>query len=475
MPTIDATVFPDEAYVLVEADWSDTTSECAFVTRRNTVTGETIFLRPYVFYDEDGGLILECGEGLWWDTEPPLNVPLEYCTLPCDANVLVTQNPDFEIGTAQWTATSGTLTQDCTVAKFGSCSGRLTPGGVSTSPLISQTGFTLAAGRLVTMSTWAMSPQGWNTVLLRLTVVYSDLSSEIIESPLVTLDDGEWRFISASFVPRLDVTSATFAFVTGGLPPATTLFNVDDLKVSQIGPGVSGPCETVTVTSESVWLKSPLHPCNDIEIGLCSPMLEDCDEDSRVSYVGTFEDTFDPNTVLLFPANRRRPIPVNRVRRDAAATLRVLAHDCDAKDAVLQANEPGDPLLFQAPADYCIPDRYISVGSLNETRLSVDQREDFRLMTLPYVTVDRPQGPADGPCGIRIDDLCDIYTSWNALAIAGLTWTDLLLGEASPNGPGQPEPPAGARTWDDVEAEFTDWDDVEAGGTRTWDELRDGL
>jgi hypothetical protein len=141
----------------------------------------------------------------------------------------------------------------------------------------------------------------------------------------------------------------------------------------------------------------------------------------------------------------------------------------------LDTNEPGTPLLFQAPEQYCIPDRYISVGSLTENRFSVDQRNQFRVMGLPYVTVDRPEGPADGPCGTRMIDLCDIYTSWGALAIAGLTWTDLLLGEASPNGPGQPAPPAAARTWGDVNTQFADWTAVNAGGTRDWGELRDGL
>lgn len=466
------TFFVDD---LVVVDPNAITSDCAIVTRRNTVTGEIVPVRPYTSFNSDGALLLDCGLGLWWDTEPPLNVPLEYCVVGCDTATVVTANPGFETSAAGWTATGGALTQDCTVAKVGTCSGRLTPGGTLTNPSLSQTGFTLTAGRLTTLSTWAMSPQGWNSVLLRLVVVYSDLTSQTVETPLITLDDNEWRYLSISFVPRLPVTSATFSFIAAGLPPNTTLFNVDELEVTQLTDVTATDCDTVTVTSTSVWLKSPLHPCDDIEIGLCSPALEDCETDSRVSYVGTHDDTYSANTVLLGPVNRRRPIPVNQLRRDAAATLSLLAHDCDAKDAVLQANEPGDPLLFQAPTDYCIPDRYISVTELTESRFSVDQREDFRLMTLPYVTVDRPEGPMDGPCGVRIDDLCDIYTSWAALNIAGLTWTDLLLGSASPDGPGQTPPPAAARDWDQVNTEFVDWTAVDAGGTRDWNELRDGL
>lgn len=448
---------------------------CATVTRRNTVTGEIVTLRPYVSYDADGNLLLECGQGLWWDTEPPLNVPLEYCAVGCDIDTVLSANPSFDGSTASWTATGGALTQDCTVAKEGLCSGRLTPTGTDGNPSVSQTLLAVpVAGVPVTTSVWAQSPQGWNTVLLRTVFTYTDLTVDTVDSDWVTLDDNEWRFLSTEHTPSKPLSSVTISFIAAGIPPNTTLFRVDDFKLTQPQPNTATACETVTVESDSVWLKSPLHPCLDVEVGLCSPMLEDCDAGDRVSYVGMDADEYEANTVLMMPVNRRYSIPVNRIRRAPANTLRVLAHNCEARDAVLALNEPGDPVLFQAPEDYCIPDRYMSVATLTDARISVDQREDFRLISLPHVTVERPVGPADGVCGARYMDLCDIYTSWNALSIAGLTYTDLLLGEASPNGPGQPEPPVGARTWQDVLDEFTDWADVLDGGSRNWQELRDG-
>lgn len=462
---------------IVVVDPNAVGTDCAIVTRRNTVTGEIVQLRPYIFYNQDGALILECEQGLWWDTEPPLNVELEYCTTACDAPVVRTANPTFESGVTGWTlfGFGSTFTQDCTVAKVGACSGRITPDGADFDLTLFQTGFPLTAGLETVLSTWVRSSQGWNGVRLLLEVVYSDFTTEDVSTPVEILDDNEWRYLSATFTPRLAVSSATFSLIISGTPANTNLFNVDELQVTQMVDVAATDCVTVTVDSDSVWLKSPLHPCDDVEVGLCSPMLQDCDEDNRVSYVGTSDENYAPNTALLSPVNREHPISISRIRRAPTATLRLLAHDCEARDAILQAIKPGSDLLFQAPSDYCIPDRYISVGAADETRISVDQREDFRLMTLPYATVKRPEGPMDGPCGARIDDLCDIYSSWAALGMAGFTWTDLLLGLASPDGPGQPEPPEGARTWDDVEAEFVDWDDVEAGGTRDWDELRDGL
>lgn len=460
---------------VVAIDLDATQVQCAIVTRRNTVTGEVVQLRPYIFYDGDGALMLECGQGLWWDTEPPLNVPLEYCTMACPTPVALSANSGFEGGAVlPWVATGGVLTSSSTFAHAGTSSGLLTPTGGVSNPSFAQSFTGVLAGVPLTFSAWVMSPQGWNGVMLRMSLLYTNGITEVFDTPIEILDDNEWRFLTSTITPDLNAT-ATFTFMTMGAPPNTTLFYVDEIQATQPVQSALTACETVTVESDSVWLKSPLHPCLDIEIGLCNPMLEDCEEDSRVSYAGTSTQSYAPNTVALAPVNRLRIIPVNRIRRDASSVLRLIAHDCAAKDSVLAINAPGDPLLFQAPVEYCIPDRYITVGVEDEDHLSVDQREQFRLMTLPYETVDRPQGPADGICGARIADLCDIYASWGALTIAGFTWTDLLLGAASPNGPGQPEPPGAARTWDMVEAEFTDWDDVEAGGTRDWDELRDGL
>jgi len=460
---------------MVAYDPALVTTDCAFVTRRNTVTGEIVSLRPYVFYNADGALILECGQGLWWDTEPPLDVPLEYCTTACDAEASLSGNCCFEGGSvAPWTATNGVLTSSTAFSHEGLSSGLLTPTGAVIEPHFSQGITGIVAGVPLTVSAWVMSPQGWNAVTLRLEVVYSDLTTETVNSPVEIIDDGEWRYLSLTFTPT-SAGTATFSFYTLGLPPNTTLFYVDQIQATQAVDVTATACETVTVEGEGFWLKSPLHPCLDVAVGICNPMLEDCDEDSRVSFASMPEENYSPNTVLLAPVNRRRPLPINRVRRDVEATLRLIAHDCTARDAVLAINEPGDPLLWQAPADYCTPDRYMSVGVLGELKISVDHREDFRLMSLPHVAVDRPEGPADGVCGARIADLCDIYTSWGAMSTAGLTWEDLLLGNASPSGPGQDPAPAAARTWDEVETEFADWDAVEAGGTRDWDELRDGL
>lgn len=478
MPTINLTQFPADGYVLVEVDWTDYPQVLyAGVTRRNTVTGEIVNLRPYTAYDGDGNLLLSCGLGIWWDTEPPLNVELEYCTFPADVSTLLTENDDFEVTLAPWATSNGTAVRSNTFAHQGTWSAEFTPtGSAGTTQLFNpnDSGPFLVGVPLV-MQGWVMSPQGWGSVQLEGGVTYDDGESIAFDSPSEIIDDGQWTYLRAEITPTKPGVISSVRILFWGVVPATTLFYVDQIGIYQNQPLAVTACDTLTIASEAVWLKSPIYPCSDTLLSFCDPAMDfDCEEDSRVTYAGMAEDVLAANTVLSEPANRVHPIPVSRARRAPTSELRVLAHDCDARDAVLLINEPGTPLLFQAPTTYCIPDRYISVGPVTEARFSVDQRDDFRLMFMPYAVVQRPEGPANGICGARIEDLCDIYTSWQSMVLGGLTYEDLLLGLASDQGPFSGDFDA-MRIWDEVVVEFADWTDVTDGGARDWDELRIGI
>lgn len=480
MPTLTATGFNTEGYVLVEADWTDTTGVTyAQVTRRNTVTGETVLLRPHGLFDGGGNQLLNCGIGVWWDTEPPLNVELEYCTTAADVATIFNTNPGFETGLVPWQYAGGVLTQSGANVHSGAFSGQFISDGTGfmVATIFNNTDiYTLRGGVPVTLSMWARATTGWNGVAVAWNGFDEDNIYVEYTSDFEILDPAEYRYVETTFTPESDLRFLTFSVRIAGPPPNLAAFNFDDIRVTQAVAVAATACDTVTITSESIFLKSPLTPCLDLVLDLCDPMYGECAEDTgRVSYVGMSEDEFDANTAVLYAANRRRPTPVNRERRDARSALMVVSHDCEGRDLVLAANLPGDPLLFQdGTGEYCIEDRYMSVGELTVRRLGVDQRDEFRLISLPYVVVDRPEGSAAGPCGTRFADLCDIYTSWGALEISDLDWIDLPTGGASNSSPGNIPDPA-ARTWDEVKAEFLDWDAVEAGGTRDWNELRDGL
>lgn len=476
MATITATVFLNEAYVRIDADWtSNPEVTYAGVQRTNTVTGEVVTLRPYVAYDADGNLLLSCSKGLWYDTEPPLNVPLTYCLIASGVETALSTNGDFEIGSvAPWTPFGGTFATSNTFAHSGTFSGLFTPDGTTQSGGIVYPAIPgIVANVPLTASTWVLSPQGYNAVQIQLTLSNADGTVTTILSDVEIIDDAEWRYITMTTTPTQAATLSDFRVVALGIAPNTTLFYFDQVQVTQEQPVTVNVCTTVTVTdTTNVRLKDPNNPCNDLVIGLCSPIWGDCPDDTRISYAGQSADTRPPSTLVIDTLNREFPIPVNRSRRSPRTELRLIAHDCEARDAIIQINDSGDVLLWQLPAEYCQADRYITVGDETETRISVDQREPFRLMSMPYITVERQSGPANGVCGTRIQDLCDIYTSWQSMVIAGLTWRDLLLGAAGNNGPGSDF--AALRTWSEVNTEFVDWTAV-AGGGRTWTQLLNGL
>lgn len=238
---------------------------------------------------------------------------------------------------------------------------------------------------------------------------------------------------------------------------------------------VDGLGTTTTVTSavvniddnDELHLKDPLRPCHDVRIGLCIDDPSCVDSNPGTFYIGHAAEEYPPHHVNLLPVNASKPITRSRLRQDAITTLVVGTQLCADMDAMKTLTAPGTPLLFQALPEYCIPDRYTSVETHTIGKLGVDQRLPVRSHDLPYVTVERPPGPGQGPCGVRWNDMCDTYATWNAMQTAGLSWNDLLLGFASP------DTDVARRRWIDVETGFANWLAVENHGN--WQVLRDGL
>lgn len=481
MPTITATAYNEEAYVLVEVSWADVPEvKYARVWRINTDTGEETLLRPYVAFNANGDLLLNCSEGVWWDTDPPLGVNLQYRTEGADVLTNVAVNSSFEAGgVAPWTSTNGTLAQSATFAHSGANSGRLTPNGTSFTNLITQPAIVIDQTKDVTMSVWALAALGWNSVraILRFfngaTQVGTDQKTDI-----EILDDAEWRFLTLTATPPENTTVATITFEVSGTASAGTLFYVDQFELGQYQPVTAYALSNVVgISANHPWyLKDPLNPCHDVSMRRCmrGPDAYGCDDGSLGIMVADHasRESYAPATVLLEPMNRIHDTVLVRRRRDADATLSIITRTFADRDRIKLALAPGTILFIQGPPEYGIEDRYVAFATATIDRPIKDARIPPRFFTLPYRVQDRPEGPMNGPCGARVDDLCDIYSSWAAMFIAGLTWKQLILGAASFNGPGQST--EGWRTFDDVEAEFADFNAVNTGG-RTFTGLLQGL
>lgn len=237
---------------------------------------------------------------------------------------------------------------------------------------------------------------------------------------------------------------------------------------------VEGLGSTTTVTSAVVniddngelHLKDPVNPCHDVRVAVC--IDEPVCDDSEVGtfYIGHVDDIHRAHSINLLPVNGDRPITIYRTRQEPESLFMLGTQDCDDAEAMNLLMKPGGPLLWQSLPEYCMEDRYISVGDYTESRLGVDQRLPVRTHAMPYLVTSRPPGPGNGPCGVRWNDLCDVYDTWDELAAAGMTWNDLLLGNATGMFPA-------ARRWIDVETEYTNWLDVETT-EGSWQEVRDG-
>jgi hypothetical protein len=179
-------------------------------------------------------------------------------------------------------------------------------------------------------------------------------------------------------------------------------------------------------------------------------------------------EVYGANSFSLRPMNRRRPLAITRPRSDATTALRLQTMTFIDRDDLLQLAAPGSPLLFQGPAEYGVPDRYMDVKDVQVSPELPDLRIQIRTEVLPYDTVDRPPGPSQGICGARVADICAEYPTWGDLAATGMTWDDLVAGQASPASANP-----NARTWNDVNSDFASWNAVNTGG-RTWQGLQEG-
>lgn len=109
MPSISTMLYPEPGYVRVEVNWADVTQATGIkVERVDCETGVRTPLRPYVCYDGDY-LDASCGYGIFWDTEPPLDRCIYYCTTAQDGagNVVTTASTPFVIDTFSRTVAAG--------------------------------------------------------------------------------------------------------------------------------------------------------------------------------------------------------------------------------------------------------------------------------------------------------------------------------------------------------------------------------
>lgn len=244
---------------------------------------------------------------------------------------------------------------------------------------------------------------------------------------------------------------------------------------------VTDPCadpETIEVCSEDLVVPSsgdfrlgdPVRPCNDVTLQLVGEIDPACVPTQGIFFGNMADESYESNSGALLPTNDSYPIVVNRARRAVTSSLAVATRTFNDRDAMLNLLAPGSPVFLRGPAQYGIPDRYMSVGTVVVGRHVSDHKVQPRSIDMPHAAVRRPSGPSQGVCGTRVDDLCDIYGSWDAVIAAGLTYADLLRGAASNV---TPIPDTVERDWAEVNSDYASWTALNAGEAN-WDETLAG-
>lgn len=206
----------------------------------------------------------------------------------------------------------------------------------------------------------------------------------------------------------------------------------------------------VTIACDGCFrLGNPVRPCDDVRVCMCADGVE-CGAEGGLFFVGMTPDTRAANSTEMMPVNDAYPIPISRRRRKPTSNLTISATSFGARDDLINLLDPGEPLLLRTTPEFGIGDRYLQIGDVPETYGLADMTIQPRLLQLPNSQVRAPVGPSLGVCGARVMDMCDIYDTWDEMVAAGLTWADLLRGEASPPG-------SGLATWDEINAENASW------------------
>lgn len=246
-------------------------------------------------------------------------------------------------------------------------------------------------------------------------------------------------------------------------------FQWDNLIASDVCaqlPAVQACTENVTIACDGCFrLGDPVRPCNDVKICLCADGVE-CGGAGGLFFAGMTADTYADNSGNVLPVNGKYPIHVSRTRRSASGSLSVVSTSFDARDDLLALLDSGGVLLWRGPAEYGTGDRYLAVGEVPVAPQISDLRIQGRLETLPFIVSQAPVGPSQGVCGARVADLCDVYATWDDLIAAGLTYADLLRGDAS-------TPGSGLATWDSINSTYASWNALQAAQT-DWSDVLDG-
>lgn len=429
MSTITATADSVKSQVRLDLDFSDVDAPAALVNRVDPTTGATTPVRGHGSTVTIAGMAyapMQAGyKAVLYDTEAPLDQAFYYtATAP---SVTLNANPAFTGGyTDPWYPTDPAVTIRPTSTRSGADFLSFNTAGATLTPTIRAEDIAATPGAVFTL-TGSFSANVSQGITVGMT--FRDASGAILSSASTAATVlAATTVIVTGTAPANTVSVQMFVSMTG-TPAATVVVSISSITI--VNNASSATSAGVTLPSlAAARLKDPLRPGNNVRVDfafdpnpLCAPGMgifwQSLDVESQAANAATFNVN-----------NQANPLVVSKVRSAVTSTLVLVTRTFADRDRLTALLAPGSPVLFQAPDEYGLPDRYLSVGADTISRVLPDHKFPIRVFSLPHAVVSAPGGPMQGTVGARWQDTCNRYATWSAVNGAGLTWVQVLDGLA---------------------------------------------
>jgi len=426
MGTITPFVSATNGHARLEIDWtSHPSSGKAWVWR--LVDGVLTPLR-----DTDL-LLLSHAKAVIYDVEAPLDVPIRYrTTTPLNTNGSFEETVDQWVFSAANTGTNGTVTQstDYYLSGRGNASLKLINSGAAAESRASSEFIPVTVGVSYTASGYLMVPTAWSGGLYVQLRWYNGTSLLSTTSGTANLWPavGKWEFYTVTGTAPATATQMRIAGAFAGTPPLNIPLYVDELWGTTPLGTVDASSDVVIPSDGGGWWKDPLHPATNVRLSFDVDV--DCIPTAGTFLLGLTEKTFPDDSAIQEITDSPEGIATWSRRKSHRSSVQVATRAQPDRDQMRALHSSGAPLFLQLPAQYGEADKYMQCGELIESRITQDHRIPARVFRVPYARVLQPTGPADGVYGTRYSDL-DKYATFGAANAAGITWVDVLQGEAT--------------------------------------------
>ncbi len=392
------------------------------VNRVDPVTGATTQVRGHGSSTTIAGVAyapMQAGyKAVLYDTEMPLDASVYYtATAPL---VTMNANPDFSGGyTDPWAATNTAVTIRPTESQSGDTFLAFFTNGAVGTPTIRAEDIAATPGASFTI-TAILSANVSQSVNVGFD--YIDATGGVLGGGSATATVLAATTITATATAPANTVAVRPYIQMNGTPAATVVVSASSVIMTSAG--------VLVPSLGSARLKDPLRPGNNVRIDFCFDPNPLCIPGEGVFWQSLDVEQQAANAATFNINNQANPVVVSKERSSVTSTLTLVSRTFPDRDRLDVLLAPGSPLLFQAPDEYGMPDRYLSIGTVSKGRVLPDHKFPIRVFSLPHTVVSSPGGPMQGVVGARWQDTCNRYATWASVTAAGLTWTQILQGLA---------------------------------------------